>query len=89
MDETHVIPLSEYDMQRLLEAARKDHMHEYFKYRGTPEFSAMARQICLDNNLDPGDSLLMVFVQEGCAPLLRLSINPRRVDPIYSAVGVQ
>lgn len=72
MDETHAVPLSEKDMRRLLDAAHSDRVHEHFAYRGTSEFSALARQICLDNKLDPGDSLLMVFVQEGCAPLLRL-----------------
>lgn len=73
MEEVHAVPLSEKDMQRLLDAARADRAHEHFTYRGTPEFSAMARQICLDNKLDPGERMLMVLVQEGCAPMLRLS----------------
>ena len=73
MDETHAVPLSEKDMHRLLEAAREHQMNGHFLFCGTPKFNALAKQICLDNQLDPGDSLLMVFAQEGLPPLLRLS----------------
>ena len=81
MDETHVIPLSENDLKRLQSAADYDLAHEHFRYRGTRDFCAVAKEICLSNGVDPGDRMLTLIVQDGGVRILRLS-RPTATAPV-------